>query len=89
MGLWSRTPIYFPSMVVQMLPLKPQARSAIAKGRLPREVQFKVAPQHSKVCPRAPPGSPAPAFFSSPPFPATDSHAQPISSPAIAARISR
>ena len=49
MGLWSRAPIYFPSMVVQMLPLRPQARAAIAQGRLPREVQFKVAPQHSKV----------------------------------------
>ena len=54
MGLWSRAPIYFPSMVVQMLPLRPQARAAIAQGRLPREVQFKVAPQHSKV--GAPPG---------------------------------
>ena len=49
MALWSRAPVYFPSMVVQLLPLKPQARSAIARGRLPQEVQFRVAPQHSKV----------------------------------------
>lgn len=46
---WVRAPIYFPSMVMEMMPLSRAAQAALNRGRLPREVQFRVPPRANKV----------------------------------------
>ena len=53
---WVRAPIYFPSMVMEMMPLSRPAQAALNRGRLPREVQFRVPPRANKVRGRRPPG---------------------------------
>ena len=51
---WVRAPIYFPSMVMEMMPLSRAAQAALNRGRLPREVQFRVPPRANKVRGAAP-----------------------------------
>ena len=46
---WVRAPIYFPSMVMEMMPLSRAVQAALNRGRLPREVQFRVPPRANKV----------------------------------------
>ena len=56
---WVRAPIYFPSMVMEMMPLSRAAQAALNRGRLPREVQFRVPPRANKVRGGAAPGAAA------------------------------
>ena len=56
---WVRAPIYFPSMVMEMMPLSRPAQAALNRGRLPREVQFRVPPRANKVRGAAAPGAAA------------------------------
>ena len=56
---WVRAPIYFPSMVMEMMPLSRPAQAALNRGRLPREVQFRVPPRANKVRGGAAPGAAA------------------------------
>ena len=56
---WVRAPIYFPSMVMEMMPLSRAAQAALNRGRLPREVQFRVPPRANKVRGGSAPGAAA------------------------------